>query len=85
MFDPWDEDAKDWDADAEYCEAVRMRDNPAAIALPMVRRLREIFGWKLDIVYPESDDLLPKSNCQTPNQQECHLIAGSIGVPDTET
>ncbi|EXA41346.1 hypothetical protein FOQG_01992 [Fusarium oxysporum f. sp. raphani 54005] len=85
MFDPWDEDAKDWDADAEYCEVVRMRDNPAAIALPMVRRVREKFGWKLDIVHPESDDLFPKSNCQTPNQQECHLIAGSIGVPDTET
>ncbi|KAF5259175.1 hypothetical protein FOXYS1_10213 [Fusarium oxysporum] len=70
MFDPWDEDAKHWDADTECCEVVRMCDNPAAIALPMVRRLREKFGWKLDIVYPESDDPLPKSNCQTLNQQD---------------
>lgn len=51
VFDPWYEDTEDWDADAEFCKVIRMRDNPVAIALPMVRRLREKFGWKLDIVY----------------------------------
>ncbi|KAH7265499.1 uncharacterized protein BKA55DRAFT_685966 [Fusarium redolens] len=62
----------------------QVHNNPAAIGLPMERRLRKKFGWKLDIAYPESDDLLSKSKCQTPEQQGCHLIAGSVGVPDTE-
>jgi serine/threonine protein kinase len=84
MFHPSEEDAEDWDADAEYCEVARVHNNPAAIGLPMERRLRKKFGWKLDIAYPESDDLLSKSKCPTPEQQGCHLIAGSVGVPDTE-
>ncbi|KAL9566587.1 hypothetical protein ACKAV7_009502 [Fusarium commune] len=84
MFDSWEEDAEDRDVDAEYCEVARVHNNPAAIRLPMARRLQQKFGWKLDIVYPESDDLLPKSKCQTPGQQGCHLTAGSVGVPDTE-
>ncbi|KAG5793002.1 hypothetical protein H9Q69_007921 [Fusarium xylarioides] len=85
MFYPWEKEAEGWNAEAEYCEAVRVHNNPAAIGLPMVRRVRKKFGWNLDIVYPKSDDLLLESKCQTPDQQGYHLAAGSVEVPDTET
>ncbi|KAF5666420.1 kinase-like domain-containing protein [Fusarium circinatum] len=85
MFEDWEKEAEGWDAAAEYCEVVRTHNNPAAIGLPMVRRVRNKFGWNLDIVYPESDDVLSETKSQTPDQQDCHLAPQSVGVPDTET
>ncbi|KAF5621978.1 kinase-like domain protein [Fusarium sp. NRRL 52700] len=85
MFDPWQEEAEDWDAAAEFCELVIINGNPAAIGLPTVRRLKEKFGFKLDIVYPEFKGVLPETKCQTPDPQELELAAPSVGVPDTET
>ncbi|KAF5629987.1 kinase-like domain protein [Fusarium tjaetaba] len=68
MFDRWAKKAEGWNAEAEYCEVVTANDNPGAIGLPTVRRIRKKFGWDLDIAYPESDDLLLESKCQTPDQ-----------------
>ncbi|KAF9768006.1 hypothetical protein IL306_014752 [Fusarium sp. DS 682] len=58
MFVSSEEGGEDWDADAEYCEIAREHDNPRAIGRPMQGRLQKLFGWKLDIAYPKSDDLL---------------------------
>ncbi|KAF5966167.1 hypothetical protein FBULB1_11796 [Fusarium bulbicola] len=85
MFYDWEKEAEGWDAAAEYCEVVRTHNNPAAIGLPMVRRVRKKFGWNLDIIYPESDDMLSETKSQTPDQQDCHLAPQSVGVPDNET
>ncbi|PNP85141.1 hypothetical protein FNYG_01529 [Fusarium nygamai] len=83
MFDRLAKKAEGWNAEAKYCEVVRANDNPGAIGLPMVRRVRKKFGWNLDIVYPKSDDLFSESKCQTLDQQRCHL-AGSVEVRDIE-
>ncbi|KAF9784166.1 hypothetical protein IL306_008275 [Fusarium sp. DS 682] len=65
MFSPREEEAEGWDADLEYCEIARDHDNPGAIGRVMQRRLQKMFGWKLDIAYPESGDLLSEIKRQT--------------------
>ncbi|KAF5557277.1 serine threonine kinase fnkB [Fusarium napiforme] len=47
-----------WDGDAEFCETAQKFDNCGAVGRSMVRRLRDSFGFTVEVRYPKAGELL---------------------------
>ncbi|KAF5632438.1 serine threonine kinase fnkB [Fusarium tjaetaba] len=47
-----------WDGDAEFCETAERFDNCSAVGRSIVRRLRDSFGFTVEVRYPKAGELL---------------------------